>query len=46
MIGYSKAKKILEKSRINIGLQNVSFLDSLNRIPAEINPTKPASPSC
>ena len=35
MIGYLKAKKILEKSKINIGLQNVSFLDSLNRISAE-----------
>ncbi len=35
MIGYLKAKKILEKARINIGLQNVSFIDSLNRISAE-----------
>jgi len=35
MIGYLKAKKILEKSKINIGLQNVSFLNSLNRISAE-----------
>ncbi len=35
MIGYLKAKKILEKTRINIGLQNVSFIDSLNRISAE-----------
>ena len=35
MIGYSKARKILKKSKINIGLQNVNFLDSLNRISAE-----------
>ena len=35
MIGYLKAKKILEKARINISLQNVSFLDSLNRISGE-----------
>ena len=35
MFGYLKAKKILEKGRINISLQNVSFLDSLNRISGE-----------
>ena len=35
MIGYLKAKKILEKARINISLQNVSFLDSLNRVSGE-----------
>ena len=35
MIGYLKAKKILKKSRINISLENVSFLDSLKRISAE-----------
>ena len=35
MIGYLKAKKILEKSKINIGFQTVSSLDSLNRISAE-----------
>ena len=35
MIGYSKAIKILIKSKINIGFQTVSSLDSLNRISAE-----------
>ena len=35
MIEYLKAKKILEKSKISIGFQTVSSLDSLNRISAE-----------
>ena len=35
MIGYLKAKKILEKSKINIGNEIISSLDSLNRISAE-----------
>ena len=35
MIGYLKAKKILEKSKIKINLENLSSLDTLNRISAE-----------
>ena len=35
MIGYLKAKKILAKSKINIGLQRLKSFDSLNRISAE-----------
>ena len=37
MIGYLKAKKILEKSKIKINLENLSSLDTLNRISAENN---------
>ena len=35
MIEYLKAKKILRKSKINIRLEDVSSLDSLNRIAAK-----------
>tara|TARA_B100000029_G_scaffold423481_1_gene430686 strand:+ start:160 stop:1416 length:1257 start_codon:yes stop_codon:yes gene_type:complete len=35
MIEYLKAKKVLEKSKIKIDSENVSFLDALNRISAE-----------
>ena len=35
MIGYLKAKKILAKSKINIGLHRLKSFDSLNRISAE-----------
>ncbi len=35
MIGYLKAKKILEKSKIKISFENLNSLETLNRISAE-----------
>ena len=35
MIEYKKAKKILENSKINITTQNLSSVETLNRVSAE-----------
>ena len=35
MIGYIKARKILEKSKIKINTEILSSIESLNRISAE-----------
>ena len=46
MIGYLKAKKILDKSKIKISKENINSSDSIDRISAENIYSNVNYPSC